>query len=500
MARLFSVFTATSLVFVASLAASDPDAEAAGPRAEGLAVATLENPPQVSSSASQTCVVPGLERRQYYASWHLRGVVQLADGPYVLTGATLGGGIAAGCEADSGTFAAGSVVPGSGVGEAVLALYDPAGFECQELIGDYTRLGPAITMRVEGFCSLPDQSWGYFMLGLDGQWVSGSEWRLIISSIASTPDVQVPPVVPEDLLSSEPVLGSSLPLCEPAIDPGFATEEEANAVGLVLRTAENQFIQSVEGALPPGPEDDDQSLGYVPGIACQEPLVTVDHGNRPLPHAGPHHNGAQTTVRYKGAIAKIEVTNPVVTHGGDEQEFVASRVMGKKEILSRWLEVGWAEVSWRANRPFVFTFNDADGQWRFWDTLVLNRGTHYAFRVNACRMNDQKATCSWIYYGGRWRLLDTVYSGACVHIHDGMRVRRCFLEQYTEVFSNDATPHPALDRENRDINWEDAEILKNDGWHQWTPSSAVTATGQVDPYRACWEVDYYDWYAKRNGC
>lgn len=222
-------------------------------------------------------------------------------------------------------------------------------------------------------------------------------------------------------------------------------------------------------------------------------------GDFPVPTGtGYHHNGAQTNNRYKGAEATIEVTNPSVTHDGSVNEFVVSRVMGKRFSTSNWLEVGWAEVSWRDDTPYVYTFTDATGSWQFHTGYSLNRGSYYKFRVERCVQEGVYRTCAYIYWNGSWQLLTSTAHG-CTY-DGGTDNQRCFLEEYTEIYSLDSTPHPALTASNTSLDWDATKLRDGGNWVTWNDSNYASSEGSIDPYSVCWTSMDWDFRVKRNGC
>lgn len=273
--------------------------------------------------------------------------------------------------------------------------------------------------------------------------------------------------------------GDQLPVCRIAPWAGFATPEEAAAA----------------------PDD-------APVCVTPRDQIEVQKG-RPL-HAGPpadsavptgtgyHHNGAQTNARYKGGQATIEVTDPKVTHDGSVNEFVVSRVMGKKWADSNWLEAGWAEVSWRSDTPVVYTYTDAVGSWNFHTGYSLTRGSYYKFRVERCSVDGVYRTCAYIYWNGSWQRLDVTSYGCTYDGTDDNR--RCYIEEYTEVYSQDSSPHPALTDNDASIDWDDTKIRDGANWVTWNDNTYPSGEGSIDPYSACWTNKDWDFRVKRGAC
>lgn len=213
---------------------------------------------------------------------------------------------------------------------------------------------------------------------------------------------------------------------------------------------------------------------------------------------GYHHNGAQTNSRYKGGQATVEVTDPKVTHDGSVNEFVVSRIMGKKFSGSNWLEAGWTEVSWRSDTPLVYTYTDAVGNWNFHTGYSLNRGSYYKFRVERCAVDGAYRTCAYIYWNSSWQRLD-VTSYGCTY-DGGADDRRCYIEEYTEVYSQDSTPHPALTDNDKSIDWDNTKIRDGSNWVTWDDGTYPSSEGAIDPYSACWTSKDWDFRVTRGSC
>lgn len=289
----------------------------------------------------------------------------------------------------------------------------------------------------------------------------------------------------EDAISHN---GKKIDICKPDKGwKGFATAEEAEAAAsdtapvCVVDEAKIKKQEKVDKKPVDKPASDESVEG-------------------PAPTPGHHHNGAQTNDRYKGGRATIEVTNPEVTHpvGGTPFEFVASRVMAKKWSLSNWLEVGWAEVSWRGDDQYVYTFTDGDGQWHFYDDYSLTKGSYYKFRTERCFIDGAYKTCAYLLWDGSWQLLDRTPNG-CTY-DGGSDSQRCFLEEYTEIYSEDSTPHPHMTVGGNAVHWEDTRIRPGSTFVSWSDASYPSSEGEADPYSVCWTQNDWKFKVKKYAC
>ena len=241
----------------------------------------------------------------------------------------------------------------------------------------------------------------------------------------------------------------------------------------------------------------------LPAHATSGPIESreIDPRLLPVPTSTEYnHNGAQTLNRYNGAQATVEVTDPDVDHNGTPNEFVASRIMAKKYRVSQWLEVGWAEVSWKDNRQYVYTYSDESTKWQFHERYTLKPGESYTFRVYACALpGGTPGTCAAILWNGNWELLRTSRFG-CTYEHKTDPNRRCFIEEYTEVYSVDSTPEPTLGSDNGAVEWSDAQLLVGDTWSIWNDTDYDTQQGSVNSYSVCWLEKNHDFYVIKGTC
>lgn len=104
--------------------------------------------------------------------------------------------------------------------------------------------------------------------------------------------------------------------------------------------------------------------------------------------------------------------------------------------------------------------------------------------------------CAEIYWNGSWQLLDSSGAADCT---DNQGNARCAVEEFTEIYSDQSTPHPDLTATSSNrVDWRETELRLEDGtWISWTrPSSAGTQTA----YDTCPINNFYRFYAVKGTC
>lgn len=280
--------------------------------------------------------------------------------------------------------------------------------------------------------------------------------------------------------SSDMVDVSKLPICKVKPWKGFETPEEADSIPEDAPTCLT-------------PQDRVKTLRAGNGVPSPIP-IGGDGGNGPY-----RHNGVQSSHRYKGIQATIQVSNPSVTHDGSYNEMVVSRIMGKAYQTSKWLEAGWVEASWLADTPFVYTFTDQDGEWEYYSDYSLSRSLYYRFRVDRCYVLNTTTirTCAEIFWNGEWHVL-TWWLYGCSYYDGGTDSERCYGEAMTEIFSQDSTPWPSIATGNS-IDWDAVQIRPNLTWYN-LGGSYPASEGAQSPYVLCWQAHSYDFSVSKNSC
>lgn len=130
-------------------------------------------------------------------------------------------------------------------------------------------------------------------------------------------------------------------------------------------------------------------------------------GNNSLLGVGYHYVGPKTTQSNKGILGRNFVVNPGVIHGGNDQ-FIAERVYASNANGANWIEAGWAEVSWRDNRQYVYQYDSTTQAWHWYDQYTLSTGTPVETLVQS------DGNYYWIvelYWNGNFQRLTRVVIG-----------------------------------------------------------------------------------------
>jgi hypothetical protein len=288
-----------------------------------------------------------------------------------------------------------------------------------------------------------------------------------------------------------------------SIPAGEYSYEEAVALGLPVPPTPAQLGLPACEPAPQWPGLTAAEIDEVPNdapVCAADPTDVVVSIGRPIPTGfGYHHNGAETELRFEGGRISTEVSNPAVDHrdvGADE--FVAARVMGKIPDANpcharyKWLEVGWAEVSWKSNDRRVYTFKTGACAWFFHPNYQPTDGRYYVFRVRGCSTD----TCAEVYWAGEWVVLDSAAFGCRGSSGNDL----CFIEEYLEIYSEDASPHPGLNAglDGAGVNFRNTQLRTGvETWEDWTVAQ-VSTERQVAPYNVCWEARYSNWRSGRS--
>lgn len=197
-------------------------------------------------------------------------------------------------------------------------------------------------------------------------------------------------------------------------------------------------------------------------------------------HADYHWNGVQTTVKRRGGDASIEGGNPAVDHTSTP-EFIVGRVLAKNESVE-WIEIGWAEVSWRADGPELYTFNDASGVWSFPSGYPLTPGEFVLERVHDC---DGDGTCANIYWDGAYNRVAKVTHVKC---RNAAGQNNCYIENFLEIYSEQSgSPHSDIGQKA----FRDGDVKNNAGnWVTWD-ETVSSSTSELSPYNVCWLDNYW---------
>lgn len=212
-------------------------------------------------------------------------------------------------------------------------------------------------------------------------------------------------------------------------------------------------------------------------------------------HANYHHNGAQTTSRYAGSRATIEVTNPSVPTG--TTDFLVARILSKGTQTQGlpWIEIGWVELGdhigqngYPIREVYVF---DTVNEWYFPPGYQLTTGDIIDVRIVPLSSCSLSATsCYWgaqILVGGSWTTLRWVLLPMGI---------LAYQEEYVEIANHNSGVHFEVATTGY-LHWHDARLRTTAGvFNTWTPAHPTTS-GNVLPYCVLWWSVYYSWSAER---
>lgn len=198
---------------------------------------------------------------------------------------------------------------------------------------------------------------------------------------------------------------------------------------------------------------------------------------------GYHYVGPMTFQDSQGVWGRNTVVDPNVPHvvNPPNERFVAERVYASDVSGDRWMEAGWAEVSWRDDQQYIYLMWQSDSvnySWIFFDEYALAPGTTVETDV---QYDSSLGMWKARYYlgGGYWRVLTTADLG--FNIADRGYNRG-------EVYTADGV-HPILP-----LSGFDKGYLLIDGvWRIWDTRYPTDVT-ERDPY----QVDMINEYHRFN--
>ncbi len=80
---------------------------------------------------------------------------------------------------------------------------------------------------------------------------------------------------------------------------------------------------------------------------------------------GYHYFGPMTYQNNYGVWGRFDVVNPGVIHDQTTNQFAVDRVMARSDAGNKWIEIGWAEVSWGSNTRYMYEYDSYTSQWDF---------------------------------------------------------------------------------------------------------------------------------------
>jgi hypothetical protein len=164
--------------------------------------------------------------------------------------------------------------------------------------------------------------------------------------------------------------------------------------------------------------------------------------------------------------------------------------------LGNWVEAGWAEVSWKPDTRYVYTFDHPEDVWHFHTAYPLTTGNYYIWRV---RDYGNDYGYGEIYWAGSWVLLESNPSMLCRKA-DG--THNCYQHEYLEVYAGDQTwPSVNAPVDGIGVNFNNTMLRTDpDHWVYWNDSLYSSYERSESPYTACWTSRDWVFRAPKGNC
>ncbi len=142
---------------------------------------------------------------------------------------------------------------------------------------------------------------------------------------------------------------------------------------------------------------------------------------------------------------------------------------------SQWIEAGWAEVSWRDDRQYIYQYDSANARWVFFDEYNLALGSRVETNV---QYDPNLGMWKARYYlgGGYWRVLATADLGFTTADRGFNRG-----EVYTADGVHSILPLSSFDK---------GYLLLGNDWYPWT-TAYLTAIARDAPYQCDMIEEYH---------
>ncbi len=224
---------------------------------------------------------------------------------------------------------------------------------------------------------------------------------------------------------------------------------------------------------------------FEPQVVCRaERLIDISGlPKRPEPReseslsVGYHYIGPKTSQDNQGVWGRNYVVDPKVDHPGAASRFVAERVYANDSSYNQWIEAGWAEVSWRDDKQYVYEFDSVTQEWHFFDGYTLSSGSAVETRVFYMSGIYNEWWATYYLGGGSWAVLAAESLGFTTADRGYNR---------GEVYTADGI-HPILPPSS----FERGYLLVN-GWQLWdTRYSISTVVNEDSPYECDMIEQYY---------
>jgi len=194
-----------------------------------------------------------------------------------------------------------------------------------------------------------------------------------------------------------PPAEQTLPSCR-TFEPEFTSVSESLPMAEAIPAATQQDIcwaeRTIDISRPPKqPERSEKKLAVL--------------------NSGYHYIGPVTTQDNQGVWGRNTVVDSNIPHPEQtgKRRFIVERVY--VDNGDRWIEAGWAEVSWRDDRQYIYEFDYVHNVWTFFDEYLLVPGMQVETDVQYdANLGMWKAK---YYLGGNyWRVLAMADLGVTV--------------------------------------------------------------------------------------
>ncbi|HEX7169037.1 MAG TPA: PKD domain-containing protein [Acidimicrobiales bacterium] len=213
-------------------------------------------------------------------------------------------------------------------------------------------------------------------------------------------------------------------------------------------------------------------------------------GARALPAPNPGYNwlGGQTNnYGSVGIYGALNVVDPASPH--TSTDFLAHRIMVKSCDSSRWLEIGWAEVGWRANAQYIYSFNTVTNTWMFFDQYPIASGSRIWVALVHVGNNVWEAQLFW---NGAWQTLVSVNPGSGIG---------CGNEQYVEPYKPTTNFNfPTITTGDGTSGGMKIARPSDAAWLTWNTSIPTLENNASSDgyYNTTWNTKYYAWQVRSN--
>lgn len=208
----------------------------------------------------------------------------------------------------------------------------------------------------------------------------------------------------------------------------------------------------------------------------------------PAPNPGYDWLGGQTNgFNSVGIYGALNVVDPAVPH--TSTNFLAHRIMAKSCDSSRWIEVGWAEVSWRSDAQYIYVYNTVTNTWLFYDQYPISSGSRIYVSLVHVGGGVWQAQLWW---NGVWQTLASANPGTGIG---------CGNEQYVEPYKASSNfSFPTITTGDGTATGMRLARASDAVWVNWSSSIATFENNASADgfYNTTWNTKYYAWQVRAN--